>query len=99
MIFAFRIVHEQLEYVGLVTQRELGNDRTTFASQIIIMAKRLKFISQLFVEILPLTKLKETNITHSYDILRWCKEIKCRQIEKCSLRISMPHHFIEKKNP
>lgn len=94
MIFAFKIEHEQLEYVGLVTQREFGNDRTSFVSQIIILTKGFKSIAQLFLKFNHLIKLKETNKTHSYDILRWCKEIKCRKIEKRSLGISMPHHFI-----
>lgn len=58
MIFAFKIEHEQLEYVGLVTQREFGNDRTSFVSQIIILAKGWKSIAQLFVEIQPLNKTK-----------------------------------------
>lgn len=58
MIFEFKIEHEQLEYVGLVTQREFGNDRTSFVSQIIILAKGLKSTAQLFVEIQPLNKTK-----------------------------------------
>lgn len=71
MIFEFKIEHEQLEYAGLVTQREFGNDRTSFVSQIIILAKGLKSIAQLFVEIQPLNKTKR----NEYNAFLWYSTI------------------------
>lgn len=71
MIFEFKIEHEQLEYAGLVTQREFGNDRTSFVSQIIILAKGLKSTAQLFVEIQPLNKTKR----NEYNAFLWYSTI------------------------